>query len=76
MTAEETIEIITNAIQSEKMTCEQDKALAIAQKPIISEEQHVRYVTTFDCPACNGNFTGFGVAKYCYHCGQAIDWSE
>ncbi len=48
----------------------------IPKKPIISEEQHIRYVTTFECPACNGKFTGFGVAKYCYRCGQAIDWSE
>ena len=21
-------------------------------------------------------FIGFKVAKYCYHCGQKIDWSE
>ncbi len=48
----------------------------IPKKPIISEEQHIRYVTTFECPACNGKFTGFGVAKYCYRCGQALDWSE
>lgn len=48
----------------------------IPEKPVISEEQHIRYVTAFECPVCNGKFTGFGVAKYCYHCGQAIDWSE
>lgn len=32
MTIEEAIEIVTNAIQTEKMTAEQDRALAIVQK--------------------------------------------
>ena len=32
MTPQEAIEIITNAIQTENMTAEQDKALAIVQK--------------------------------------------
>lgn len=32
MTLEEAIEIITNAIQTDNMTAEQDKALAIVQK--------------------------------------------
>ena len=35
-----------------------------------------RYTDTYRCPTCGGNFSGTGIAKYCYHCGQAIDWSE
>ena len=34
MTHEEALEIITNAIQTDKMTVEQDNALAIAQKAL------------------------------------------
>lgn len=34
MTPEEALEIITNAIQTDKKTVEQDKALAIAQKAL------------------------------------------
>ena len=34
MTLQEAIEIITNAIQTENMTAEQDKALAIVQKAL------------------------------------------
>ena len=34
MTREKALEIITNAIQTDKMTVEQDKALAIAQKAL------------------------------------------
>ena len=34
MTKQEAIEIITNAIQTENMTAEQDKALAIIQKAV------------------------------------------
>ena len=34
MTKQEAIELITNAIQTEKLTAEQDKALAIVQKAV------------------------------------------
>lgn len=41
MNAQEALEIITNAIQSDGMTAEQDKALAIAQKAL--EKQMPNY---------------------------------
>ena len=44
-------------------------------KSAVSEDQPVRYVITYKCPDCGGKFTGT-VSNYCYHCGQALDWSE
>ncbi len=84
MTAEQAIEILTNAIQTEHMTVEQDRALAIAQKalekqmpkkPILSDSQ-IRYICCYDCPNCGRSFSGTGIANYCYHCGQALNWSD
>ena len=48
---------------------------ATPKKPIKSEEQDIRYVTKYECPNCHQYFTG-KISKYCYHCGQALDWSE
>lgn len=55
-----------------------DKALEkqIPKKPIKSKKQVVRYVNTYCCPICNLKFTGTGIAKWCYHCGQKLDWSD
>ncbi len=30
----------------------------------------------YECPSCHGQFTGTGIASYCYHCGQALDWDK
>lgn len=48
----------------------------IPKRPIKSKEQKIRYVNTYYCPICNLGFTGFNIAKWCYHCGQKLDWSE
>lgn len=48
---------------------------ATPEKPIEDEIQDIRYVTKYTCPTCGGKFTGT-LAKYCYHCGQALDWSK
>lgn len=47
-----------------------------AKKLIKSKEQKIRYVNTYYCPTCNLGFTGFNIAKWCYHCGQKLDWSD
>ena len=47
----------------------------IPKKPIKSDRQEIRYTLTYDCPTCGRQFTGTGFADYCYHCGQALDWS-
>lgn len=43
-------------------------------KPI--KEQNIRYSMNYICPACGKHFSGTGIADYCYHCGQALDWSD
>ncbi|MBQ8803459.1 MAG: hypothetical protein IJZ53_07500 [Tyzzerella sp.] len=40
MTVQEAIEIVTNAVQTDNMTVEQDKALAIVQKALEEVEQY------------------------------------
>lgn len=48
----------------------------IAKKPKKIEVEGYRYTDTYRCPTCEGNFSGTGIAYYCYHCGQKLDWSE
>ena len=48
----------------------------IPKKPVKSENQVVRYANTYCCPICNLGITGTNIAKWCYHCGQKLDWSE
>ena len=48
----------------------------IPQKPTPSERQKIRYAMCFTCPSCGRDFSGTGIADYCYRCGQAIDWSD
>ena len=47
----------------------------IAKKPKKTESEGFRYTDTYRCPLCGGNFSGTGIADYCYHCGQKLDWS-
>lgn len=47
-----------------------------SKKPIEDRHHGIRYTEVYRCPSCNGSFSGRGFAKYCFHCGQAIDWSE
>lgn len=46
------------------------------KKPIKNRKQEIRYTSAYSCPNCGRSFTGTGIAKYCYHCGQALDWSD
>ena len=48
----------------------------VPKKPIYVEDDGIRYTDSYRCPNCQGAFAGTGIACYCYHCGQAIDWSE
>ena len=47
----------------------------IARKPKKIEVEGYRYTDTYRCPTCEGNFSGTGIAYYCYRCGQKLDWS-
>lgn len=46
----------------------------IERKPIEDRHHEIRYTEIYRCPSCNGTFSGRGLVKYCYHCGQKIDW--
>lgn len=48
----------------------------IAKKPKKIEVEGYRYTDTYKCPTCEGIFSGTGIADYCYHCGQKLDWGE
>lgn len=80
MTPEEAIEIITNAIQTDNMTAEQDKALAIVQKAtekLIQKKPLKAYGGAYRCPSCQMKYYDhkywFGT-KCCVYCGQALNW--
>lgn len=47
----------------------------VAKKPIKSDVKAIRYVNTYYCPVCQLGITGTNIAKWCYHCGQKLDWS-
>ena len=44
------------------------------KKPAKVNSSGVRYTSEYRCPTCGGAFTGTGIADYCYHCGQRLDW--
>lgn len=48
----------------------------VPRKPKPTEEQNIRYAMNYTCPFCEKHFSGTGIADYCYHCGQALDWSD
>lgn len=46
------------------------------KRPEKASGKGIRYTDTFRCPSCGGSFSGTGIAKFCYHCGQALWWME
>lgn len=60
-----TAELLDNALKKQ-----------IPQEPILVNSHKSRLSLRYECPACHGNFTGTGIASYCYHCGQALDWDK
>ena len=48
----------------------------IPKKPKKIKAEGYRYTDTYRCPLCGENFSGTGIADYCYHCGQKLDWSD
>ena len=75
-----------NGVEFKKLHTEETNILAdelnnsiekqIPKKPQKVKEQVVRYTDGYICPSCGKGFTGTGIADFCYHCGQALDWSE
>lgn len=62
---DEELEVVVEALEKQ-----------IVKKPKKIEAEGYRYTDTYRCPTCGGNFSGTGIADYCYHCGQKLDWSE
>lgn len=60
-----TLEEVREAVEKQKK-----------KKPIEDRHHGIRYTEVYRCPSCNGSFSGRGFAKYCFHCGQAIDWGD
>ena len=61
---EEDYEFMKQAIEKQK-----------PKKPIKAQE-HIRYAMCYVCPNCGKTFSGTGIANYCYHCGQRLDWED
>lgn len=47
-----------------------------AKRPVKCETQDIRYVTIYSCPVCGKGIAGTNIAKWCFHCGQKLDWSD
>lgn len=47
-----------------------------AKKPIEDRHDNIRYTEVYRCPVCSNSFSGRWYAKYCYHCGQKLDWRD
>lgn len=45
-------------------------------KPIKNRKETIRYTSVYSCPNCRRRITATGIADYCYHCGQCLDWSD
>ena len=87
MTPKEAIGIVRCAIGEVEWNYPMDYSVAfetaiealgkqIPKKPISTEEQNIRYAMNYICPSCGKHFSLTGIADYCYHCGQALDWGE
>lgn len=92
MTPERALEVITNTIQAYTMTEEKDMALAVAQKALKKQTpKKPNSIEKFrddngciaqkgKCPYCNmiviDYINGYGDVDSCFHCGQALDWSD
>lgn len=46
------------------------------KKPIHNEKDNIRFSLCYNCPECGRTFSGTGIADYCYHCGQYLDWRD
>ena len=81
MTESEAIKILNTFPEEDEMYDTAQLAInalerQIPKKPKKTESEGFRYADTYRCPLCGGNFSGTGIADYCYHCGQKLDWSD
>lgn len=48
----------------------------IPKKPVHVEDETISNTDLYQCPSCDRRFLGKGIATYCYHCGQKLDWGS
>lgn len=48
----------------------------IPRKPDLKPEPLRNEVFWWQCPNCKANTHANTMHRYCYHCGQALDWSD
>lgn len=65
------------------MLCEAlDMAISALEKQIpkkpnrIVDGHGIRYTDSYRCQNCGKGFSGTGIAEFCYHCGQKLDWGD
>lgn len=49
------------------------------KKPRKNERQNIRFMTAYICDNCGEVFYTINAThnyRFCYHCGQALDWSD
>lgn len=74
MTLQEVIYQLDRNIDISKNSIGFNAALAEAAKAV-EKQIPKKFVTYCRCPNCNNDNLSTGV-KYCYNCGQALDWSD
>lgn len=91
MTNEEAIEILQEERDYAQFPKYVREAIKIATSAIkkqipkkAKKKEENQYSTFYDCPCCggylvskiDGELCGGQKYKYCYRCGQALDWSD
>lgn len=61
---------MSNAIRNE------DTKIKALKKQIPQEVKEFLPLNRAKCPACNGIMGAHASRKYCYYCGQALEWHE
>lgn len=69
----EAAELLTNEEVSKYRSL---KKRDTAKVPIKDFDSGIRYTDDYICPNCRKHFTGTGIAKFCYHCGQKLKWED
>lgn len=85
MTNQEALKLLNDMEFAEKYQGKQEYAdmLLLCKKSLEKQipkkakksDREIRYCEVFECPSCGFEFSG-RVAKYCYRCGQKLDYSE
>lgn len=91
MTKEEAIEILQEERDYAQFPQYVKEAIKVATSAIEKQipkhpkkKEETQYSTFYDCPCCGGYLVSKidgelccgQEYKYCYHCGQALDWSN